>query len=462
MPDKQWQLDALVSGAGVRRSVPVRMSDGSLLVDDMAVPIGSVYWVARRATMLLVFAGESSLALKGAPRDLDALWRELDSVVDQTEVRRNLVRRLGHEVVLFSAAAAVLGTLDGQAVRGLFVVTATRHGFHMFAGETHQTLAWPVDTVQPIPGPDDRPEASARLIKGADELTIRYLYPEEVSALVDVAQAEPPAKPRSESLEMFTRSEVAPPATADLPEFSLAAGSLAEVAARAAANIPGETAAHAGIEPPFFETLFLELGEIALGPLLLRKSAAKSATNLAKAVRALDAEGLKTDSEAAISAVVDRILTVFGIELARVRRDQGQKVGRDTSQVANDRLALETILQEPFVRLWSRFEGLAEQQDGLLESVAELDVAHPDSSEDEVRAAADEWRASLARLDSGYEGAWREMVEEIENMWSTVLLPRLVAARTPGLSRSANWIQIAVLAVITVALVATLVVFAAT
>ncbi len=95
MPDKEWQLDALISGAGVRRSVPVRMIDGSLAVDDIAVPIGSVYWVARRASMLLVFAGESSVALKGPARDLDALWRELDSVVDQTEVRRHLVQRLG-------------------------------------------------------------------------------------------------------------------------------------------------------------------------------------------------------------------------------------------------------------------------------------------------------------------------------------------------------------------------------
>ncbi len=462
MPDRQWKLDALISGAGVRRSVPVRMVDDSLMVDDIAVPIASIYWVARRASMLLVFAGESSLALKGPVRDLDAVWRELDFVVDQTEVRRHLVRRLGHEVVLFSAAAAVTGSLDGQAVRGLFVVTATRHGLHMFAGEDHQTLSWPVDQAEPIPGTEDRPEGSARLIKGLDELTIRYLYSEEVNALVGVAMAEPPEKPRSESLEMFTRSEVAPPATADLPEFSLAAGSLAEVAARAAANIPGETAAHAGIELPFFETHFLELGELALGPLLLRKSAAKSATNLAKAVRALDAEGLKSDSEAAISAVADRIVTVYGIELARIRRGQAQKVGRDSSQVSNDRLALETILHQPFVLLWSRFEGLAEQQSDLLESIAELDVAHPDTSEDEVRAAADEWRASLVRLDSGYEGAWREMVEEIENMWSSVLLPRLVSAQNPRAGRSASRIQLAVLAVITVVLVATLVVFAAT
>ena len=39
-----------------------------------------------------------------------------------------------------------------------------------------------------------------------------------------------------------------------------------------------------------------------------------------------------------------------------------------------------------------------------------------------MHGAAEEWRAAMVRLDRGYEGAWREMVEEIERAWSTDLL----------------------------------------
>jgi hypothetical protein len=114
-------------------------------------------------------------------------------------------------------------------------------------------------------------------------------------------------------------------------------------------------------------------------------------------------------------------------------------------------------MQGPFDRLWERFGDLAEQESELRQQIADLDIGHPDQDDSEMHGTAEQWRAAMVRLDRGYEGAWREMVEEIERAWSTDLLLRLEKVGQLPSRRIPEWAQLAALAVITLLLAVVLV-----
>ena len=63
----------------------------------------------------------------------------------------------------------------------------------------------------------------------------------------------------------------------------------------------------------------------------------------------------------------------------------------------------------------------------------------------------------MSRLDNGYVGAWRELVEEIEKTWSTELLPRLVQVATEDRKSVPEWVQLSVLGIVTLLLAVALV-----
>jgi hypothetical protein len=419
-----------------------------------------VFFVSRRSGLLLLFGMETTVAARGGSRGLDRLDEWIGKALDQTALRRRLVRQLGHEVVLFTAGCAVEGEIDGRPVRGLYVVAATRRGLYLVSGREQWTVGWPVERVRrQLARPGEAGGDVLTLIRKGARIHLRYLFPEEVVALAAAARQTPSAQPAEATLELFARREVAPPPPAELPEFSLAAGSLHAVARRAAANVPGELHARALLPPDFFEEHFLELGELALGPLLARKSAATRAGSLGKAVTALDAAGLREDTAAAVSTAASRTVEVFDGELARVLSGKRAPVRleRELGLSRGERHTLEERMQAPFERLWSRFEGLEDQQIRLLRLLRELDDSPPEADDVVARETATEWRATLNRLDSGYEGAWRELVEEIEKTWSTDLLPRL--ARANGAERSGvpEWVRLALLAIVTVVVAAALV-----
>jgi hypothetical protein len=115
-------------------------------------------------------------------------------------------------------------------------------------------------------------------------------------------------------------------------------------------------------------------------------------------------------------------------------------------------------MQAPFDRLWARFEGLDIQVQHLIEVLDRYEDGPPDEDDTDVSDAAEEWRATLGRLDAGYVGAWRELVEEIEKTWSTDLLPRLVAVATQERRGMPEWAQLAALGTITLVIVVALVV----
>jgi hypothetical protein len=138
---------------------------------------------------------------------------------------------------------------------------------------------------------------------------------------------------------------------------------------------------------------------------------------------------------------------------------RGGRGVRDSGPFAPQiRAHLAERLQAPFERLWVRFEGLMDQQDLLLGLLEEFEEGPPGRDDADVREAADEWRATLGRLDSGYEGAWRELVEEVEKTWSTELLPELAHLAGADAEEIPEWIKLVVLGVITLFIAAALVI----
>ncbi len=463
MSSESLRTDVFIEGAGVRRGARVTVAGVALLCDDLVVPYGEVFWVSRRKGMMLLFAERTTLAVKGSSEQLDGLYNRLTERVDLTELRRRIVRQLGHEVVLFTAGCAISGTIEGEKVGGLHVAAVTRRGMYLLSGQRQLTVAWPARAASRRPArkaeAEERDDDYLVLGKADTALTIRYLFPEELGAVLYAASQEPTLQQPAQALELFSRGEVSLPPAAELPPFSLAAGSLQEVAERAAANVPGELQSRCGMRPYFFETHFQELGEIALGPLLVRKSAAAGAPSLEKAVQAMNSGGLEEDTRAAVVTATDRLVEVFSEEAQRVASERGAilEPEEDPGLGEEDRTFLLERMQGPFDRLWGRFGGLAEEEAELRRRMANLAAGPPDEDDTEVREAADGWRAAMIRLDGGYEGAWRELVEEIERAWSTDLLPRLARVGQRDPTKVPEWVQLAALGLITLALAVALV-----
>ncbi|MFC1530897.1 hypothetical protein ACFL5T_01445 [Gemmatimonadota bacterium] len=463
MSSQSLITDVFVEGTGVRRGARVTVAGVALLCDELMVPYGEVFWVSRRKGMLLLFAGRATLAIQGLPPELDQLYQLLTERVDLSELRRRIVRQLGHEVVLFTAGCAASGTIEGEKVGGLYVAAVTRRAIYLMSGDRQLAVAWPARAASRRPAKkaesEERDDDYLVVGKADTSLTIRYLFPEELGAVLYAASQEPPPESESRPLELFSRGEVSPPPQAELPPFSLAAGSLHEVAERAAANVPGELQVKVEVRDYFFETHFQELGEIALGPLLLRKSAAGGAYSLDKAIEAMNSGGLQEDTRAAVATAADRLASVYAGELERVADSRGVNLTGDRELALGDagRANLLERMQGPFDRLWERFGDLREQETDLHRRIADLEAGHPDQDDSELHATAEEWRAAMVRLDRGYEGAWREMVEEIERAWSTDLLPRLERVGQIERSRIPEWAQLAVLAAVTLLLAAVLV-----
>ncbi len=162
-----------------------------------------------------------------------------------------------------------------------------------------------------------------------------------------------------------------------------------------------------------------------------------------------------------MSAATDRLAAVYDEELARVAAARGAvvKPESDLSLGPAGRAFLRERMQGPFHRLWERFGDLEEQETELSRRIVELEEGPPDEDEAEVLDAAEQWRAAMSRLDGGYEGAWREMVEEIERAWSTDLLPRLDRVGRTEPRRVPEWVQLAGLAAVTLLLAVLLVFF---
>lgn len=448
-------LDVLLEGEGVRRGVTVRCGEDALAVGELRIPFAGIYWTSHRAGLLMVFAGDRTLALQGPRERLDELADQLAVRIGNEGGRGRLPSRLKAEVVVDTAGVAVVGRLGGRRVKGLRVAVATRQALHLLGGEEGERLSWPAGEVRTVEEKGSGREGLL-LRRNDDELRIFYLFPEEVRTLTRLAGEEPPPGARvsagaGEPLELFARGEVAPPVASELPELRLSVDVIQSIAREATAGLPEPLLERAGTSGHFIETHVLELGEIALGPLLLRKSAAGVARSLERAVESMDAEELRSDARAAVSNATRRLIAAYETELDRLlaARRAPPSVEDEHRLTVEEREEIRLRLQAPVDRLVPRFRELEEQQDELLRRLRELASGPPDGEKGGVEEARRQWGRALARTDRAFERAWEEMAEEIVGMWRDRLLPSLAAVAALRRRRLPEWATVTVLALLT-------------
>mgnify|MGYP006286379637 CR=1 FL=1 len=478
-------LDVLIEGRGVQRGVTPRVTPNALRLDDLEVPYGDVIWVSRRAGLLMVFTGDGALAAKGERETLERLAHALEERLGEEPGRGRLPAEVTREVVVFTAGAAVVGEVEGRRASGLRVAVFTRRGVRLLGGRRRLGMDWPVDEARTVEAEGGSGPALL-LRRGESVLRLLYLFPEELRSAIRLARgeagarrdgpdradgsdrtgtpadggAEPAETPEdgdgTGSLEMFARGEVAPPVRSELPEMRLSVDVLQEAAEEAAGAVPPEPAEVAGLRPHFLEMHLVELGEIALGPVLLRKSAAGSAGSLRKAVEAMDAGELREDARAAVGNAANRLAEVFEAELGRLvdEKRAPPRVEEEHRLGVEELEELKLRLQAPVDRLVPLLRELEEAQDRLLDRLRELEAGPPDADEDAVDSAREEWSRCLRRVDRAFERAWGEMVDEAADAWAERLLPSLAEVGTMRRRRLPEWVTLALLALATLLMAA--------
>ncbi|MFQ5690853.1 MAG: hypothetical protein ACE5HQ_11335 [Gemmatimonadota bacterium] len=458
-------LDVVVEGEPARRGARVRVDQEGLQLDDRGFPLDSVFWISRRAGLLLVFAHDFTLALKGSGRMLDELARRIERRGEHGAQRRSLLQPLAGEVIVCTAGTAAVGRVDGDPVRGLYLAICTQRALHLLSRETHHVVRWPVQRVD-APSGEGQGEFAELLRLTADrtDLRLRYLFPEEIRAVARVARGTPGGQPVHDPvdlppLEMFARGEVAPPVPPTLPEFSLSVKALSETPLRVARSVQAVAGGEATFGRAFFEEHFQELGQMALGPVIMRKSAASGTHSLLRALEVLDTDELRDDTAAAVVAAVDRSLAVYSREIdARLDRVRATPEVSGRLRISeSERHEVTARTQAAVARLEPFFVELRERQEFLRERLRVLDDGPPGAGEDGVREAAERWESSLRRLDRAYAAAWNGLLEEISALWRERWIPRLVEATALPNRRIAENVQLAIMAVATVIVMALLV-----
>jgi hypothetical protein len=463
-------VDAFLEGDRLRRGVRLRVDDERLSYDDVDLPVDEVFWVSRRAGLLLVFARGYVVAFRASDDRLDDLSRRIDERLDVEALRTAVLEPLAWESIVCSAGVAISGTVEdgemengaeeGRSVRGLFLAVFTRQALHLFARDDEIRLPWPVDVARETAGEPRQARPALELERGATTLRILYLRPEEISAALEVARTKPPdPAEREEAIEMFARREVAGPTPARLPEFTTSTETIRERAEKEAAKLPSDLPKRVGLPDGFFADHFQELGETALGPLLFRKSAASRARSLAKAVEAMDAAALQDDARAAALNSLGRLSEAYDRELSRLlqRKRRAQKLGAELAVSEALRESLQRRFLAPVHDLTPQFQRLEHAQAELSLRLERLEGGPPEAEESELDESADEWHSALVLVDQDFATAWQELLPEIGVAWSESLLPALAEAAAAPRQRVPEWVKLLVIGLITTILVATLV-----
>jgi uncharacterized damage-inducible protein DinB len=456
---REFVLDVLVDGKPVQRATRVVLEEAALVVDGNELPLDTVFWVSRRAGLMLLFGRERTLAVLGGSADLEELARGVERGSDRA-AQRSLLQPLTREVVVCTAGTAVSGTIGEKKISGLHLAVFTQRGLHLFAGSRSHSLEWPVERVSEIDSaPGTHGRGGLRLTGPAVSLTLRYLFPEEIQAVAKVAVLAPePAEESAAAIEMFAKGEVAPPPTADLPEFALSSEALRAACEAAAARVPASQALKERLGPAFFERHFQDMGEIALGPLMLRKSAAAATGSLSRAVEALDAEQLREDAGAAFRAASDHLFHVFGtiVQSLAVERRLDRATLAEVTATPDERERLATTFERVSDELGAALEPVLARQHILLQRLQATEHAPPEAEDDSLEEAAEAWRAEILTLDRAYGAVWSDVVVEIADIWTERLIPRLNHIATLRGRRLSENARLAILASVTFTVVAVL------
>lgn len=502
-------LDVLVQGDGVYRDVSAEAGEDALQVAHLGLPYGEVFWTSRRAGLLMVFAEGRTLALKGSRQRLDRLSRALERRLGQAGARGRLPPEQAAEVVVFTAGTAVVGRIGGRKASGLRVALFTRRALHLLGGEEPLRIAWPVDEARTVEEGAAGSEGKALLLRRGDTVVrLLYLFPEEIRAAIEVARSDPgpeaeteagepppaappagqtppgndatpaagdddagagdapradeaarPAAPPAgeaddgESLELFARGEVAHPVRPELPVLRLSVDAIQDTAREAVEGVRRPTARSAGLQLRVLETHVVELGEIALGPLLLRKSAAATARSLRKAVEAMDAGELQEDARAAVTNAAHRLVEAYRDELRRLTEERRAppRVHEEHDLDVEEREEIRLRMQAPLDRMVPLLRELEEAQAELVRRLRSLEAGPPDAGEEEsgVEEAREAWSRSLVRVDRAFREGWEEMAGEVADVWSDRLLPSLAEVAEMRRRRLPEWATVVGLAVAT-------------
>ena len=447
---KAYRFDVHLAGEEVRPQVSVVCTPAGIHFEDRQIPLASVFWVSRRAGLILVFARRHTVAFFGDSGDLEDFARTVERGSDVAG-RRSLLRPLAADVVVCTAGTAIAGRIGDAPLEGLYLAVFTRRGLHLFAEEHEYTLRWPTEhaaeAVDDARG-DGRPVLE--LAKGDASFEIRYLFPEEIRAVLEVAGTVPAPPDTDDALEMFDKGEVARPLRARLPDFSVGADTLQQVCEAAVDRVRIDPSIGESFDRRYFERHFRTLGEIALGPLMLRRSAALEADSVAGAVQAMDAEQMRQDATAAFRGAAEELVRVYTAEVQavvrtrRLDRDKGEK-----ALAVAEEPGLRETMSKHIDDLSPAFDAALARQQLLLQQLHARDLAPPEAEEASVEEAIRAWTDEVTKLDRGYVSAAAAALLEIAALWSDRMIPglrALAALRARRLSKRARW---AILAIVT-------------
>jgi hypothetical protein len=462
-----FAVDVFLEGDRLRRGVQLQVEDERLSYDDVDLSLDEVFWVSKRAGLLLVFARGYVAAFRASDDRLDDLYRAIDARLDADALRAAALEPLAWESVVCAAGVAISGAVESSdaagrslSLKGLFVAVFTRQALHLLSREQVFRVSWPVAAARESVEETRQARPALELQRGDTTLRILYLRPEEISAILDIAEAAPPEPAeRDEAIEMFARREVAGPTPARLPEFATSAETIREQAEKEAARLPSDLPMRIGLPDDFLAEHFRELGETALGPLLFRKSAASRARSLAKAVEAMDAAALQDDARAASLNSLGRLTEAYNRELNRLLQGKrrAQKLGAELAVSEALRNSLQRRFLAPVHNLTPQFQRLEHAQAELRLRLERLEGGPPEAEESELDEAAEEWHSALVLVDRDFATAWQELLPDIGVAWSESLLPALAKAAGAPRQRVPEWVTLLVIGLITTILVATVV-----
>ena len=454
-PDpKAYRFDVRLAGEQVRPQVSVVCTPAGVHFEDRQIPLASVFWVSRRAGLILVFARRHTVAFFGDSGDLEDFARNVERGSDVAG-RRSLLRPLAADVVVCTAGTEITGRIGDAPLEGLYLAVFTRRGLHLFAEEHEYTLRWPTEHAAEAAAEaaadahgDGRPVLE--LAKGDASFQMRYLFPEEIRAVLQVAGTDPAPPDADDALEMFDKGEVARPLRARLPDFSVGADTLQRVCEAAVDRVRIDPSIGESFDRRYFERHFRTLGEIVLGPLMLRRSAALEADSVAGAVQAMDAEQMRQDAIAAFRGVAEELVRVYTAEVQavvssrRLDRDKGEK-----ALAAAEEPALRAATSKHIDALKPAFDAARARQQLLLQQLHARDLAPPEAEEAGAEEAIRAWTDEVTKLDRAYVSAAAAALLEIGVLWSDRMIPglrALAALRARRLSKRGRWAILAIVA----------------
>ena len=454
---KAYRFDVHPAGEQVRPQLSVVCTPTGIHFEDRQVPLASVFWVSRRAGLILIFARRHTVAFFGDSGELEDFARSVERGSDVAG-RRSLLRPLAADVVVCTAGTEVTGRIGEAPLDGLYLAVFTRRGLHLFAEDHEYTLRWPTEYAAEAAAAHADGRPVLELAKGDASFEIRYLFPEEIRAVLQVAGTIPAPPDTDDALEMFGKGEVARPLRARLPGFSVGADTLQRVCEAAVDRVRIDPSIGESFDRRYFERHFRTLGEIVLGPLMLRRSAALEADSVAVAVQAMNAEQMRQDAIAAFRGVTTELVRVYTAEVQavvrtkRLDRDKGEK-----ALAAAGEPALRETTSKYIDALNPAFDAALARQQLLLQQLHARDLAPPEAEEASVEEAIRAWTKEVTKLDGAYVSAAAAALLEIGALWSDRMIPglrALAALRARRLSKRSRWAILALVASFVIAALA--------